>query len=78
MTNEMLIQDADAIELASELSDLTGDSLKMVVVTALRQEVERERARKARQERIMNITREIALSARYGHANEIAGHGLAA
>jgi hypothetical protein len=80
MTNEILIQDADAIKLASELSDLTGDSLKMVVVTALRQEVERERARKARQERIMNITREIALSARYGldHANEAAGHGLAA
>jgi len=81
MTNEILIEDADAIKLASELSDLTGDSLKMVVVTALRQEVERERARKARQERIMNITREIALSARYGldHANhEAAGHGLAA
>ena len=71
MPSEILIQDADAIRLAAELSDLTGDSLHTAVVNALREELERERARKARQERIMAITRDIALSARYGQAHAI-------
>ena len=60
---ELRIEDAEACNLAAELVELTGESLRLVVVTALREEIERERARKLRHERIMAITREIALSA---------------
>jgi len=40
--------------------ELTGDSLRMAVVTALREERDRALARRRRHERIMAITREIA------------------
>ena len=54
----------EACGLAAELVQLTGESLQVAVVTALREELERERARKQRHERIMAITREIARGSR--------------
>lgn len=60
---ELLIEDAEACRLAAELVELTGDSLRLAVVTALREERDRALARRRRHERIMAITREIALSA---------------
>jgi hypothetical protein len=50
--------------LAAELVELTGESLRSAVVTALREQVAREMVRKARQERIMAITRDIARGSR--------------
>ncbi len=60
---ELVIEDAEACQLAAELVELTGDSLRLAVVTALREERDRALARRRRYERIMAITREIALSA---------------
>jgi len=57
---ELVIEDVEACELAVELAELTGDSLRMAVVTALREERDRALARRRRHERIMAITREIA------------------
>ena len=57
---ELVIEDVEACELAAELVELTGDSLRMAVVTALREERDRALARRRRHERIMAITREIA------------------
>lgn len=65
MTAGLLIEDEDACKLASELTELTGESITLVVATALRERFERELARRAMHERIMAITREIALGARY-------------
>jgi hypothetical protein len=64
MHTELLIDDQDACALAAELVELTGESLRAAVVTALREQIARETARKLRQERIMAITRDIALSSR--------------
>ena len=60
---ELVIEDAEACQLAVELAELTGDSLRMAVVTALREERDRALVRRRRHERIMAITRDIALSA---------------
>jgi hypothetical protein len=60
---ELVIEDAEACQLAAELVELTGDSLRMAVITALRVERDRALIRRRRLERIMAITREIALSA---------------
>lgn len=60
---ELVIEDVEACQLAAELVELTGDSLRMAVITALREERDRALARRRRHERIMAITREIALSA---------------
>ena len=57
---ELVIEDVEACELAAELVELTGDSLRMAVVTALREERDRALARRRRHEQIMAITREIA------------------
>jgi hypothetical protein len=57
---ELVIEDVEACELAAELAELTGDSLRVAVVTALREERDRALARRRRHERIMAITREIA------------------
>ena len=57
---ELLIEDREACELAAELVELTGHSLKLAVVTALREERDRALARRQRYERIMAITRDIA------------------
>jgi hypothetical protein len=64
MHTELLIRDEDACTLAAELVELTGESLRSAVVTALREQILRETARKQRQERIMAITREIARGSR--------------
>jgi hypothetical protein len=64
MPTKLLIDDQDACALAAELVELTGESLRSAVVTALREQVAREMVRKARQERIMAITREIARGSR--------------
>jgi hypothetical protein len=64
MHTELRIEDEDACMLAAELVELTGESLQLAVVTALREQIARETARRARQERIMAITRDIALGSR--------------
>ena len=61
--DELVIEDAEACRLAAELAELTGESLRLAVVTALREERDRALARRQRYERIMAITREIALNA---------------
>ena len=57
---ELLIEDVEACQLAEELVELTGHSLRLAVVTALREERDRALARRQRYERIMAITRDIA------------------
>jgi len=61
---ELRIVDEEACKLAAELVELTGGSLQSAVVAALREEIERERIRRARYDRIMAITREIAQGSR--------------
>jgi hypothetical protein len=61
---ELVIAGEEACGLAAELVQLTGESLQVAVLTALREELERERARKQRHDRIMAITREIARGSR--------------
>ena len=56
----IVIRDEEACELAVALVELTGQSLQEAVVVALREELERAMARRARHERIMTITRDIA------------------
>ncbi|HXA20904.1 MAG TPA: type II toxin-antitoxin system VapB family antitoxin [Acetobacteraceae bacterium] len=60
----VVIEDEEACELAAELADLTGESLQVAMIMALRAELGRARARKERDERIMAITREIAMNMR--------------
>jgi hypothetical protein len=55
---ELVIEDVEACELAAELVELTGDSLRTAVVTALREERDRALARRRRHDRIMAITRD--------------------
>ena len=57
---ELVIEDVEACELAAELVELTGDSLRTAVVTALREARDRALARRRRHDRIMAITRDIA------------------
>ena len=64
MDDVVVIEDEEACELAAELADLTGESLGTAMIMALRAEIDRARARKARDERIMAITREIAMNMR--------------
>lgn len=73
MREEIRIEDEDACSLAAELVELTGESLEYIVRDALRERFERECARKAWQDQVMNITREIATSMR-----DPARHALAA
>ena len=61
---ELRIADEEACNLAAELAELTGESLRLAVVTALRGEVGRARARRDKHDRIMAITRDIAMSMR--------------
>ena len=61
---ELRIEVEEACKLAAELMELTGESLRLVVVAALRDEIGRARARRDRHDRIMAITREIAMSMR--------------
>jgi hypothetical protein len=61
---ELRIVDEEACMLAAELVELTGDSLQSAVIAALREGIERERARRQRHDRIMAITREIASGSR--------------
>jgi hypothetical protein len=70
MPVELLIEGEEACTLASELASLTGESLEWVVVTALRERIEREVARRDWQDRIMAITREIATTMRDPAAND--------
>jgi hypothetical protein len=70
MRAELRIEGEDACSLAAELVELTGESLHWAVVTALRERFERERARRDWQDRIMDITREIARGLPAGPAND--------
>lgn len=60
----VVIEDEEACELAAELADLTGESMEVAMVMALRAEIGRARERKERHDRIMVITREIATNMR--------------
>jgi hypothetical protein len=60
----VVIEDEEACELAAELADLTGESVGVAMVMALRAEIGRARERKERHDRIMAITREIATNMR--------------
>ena len=73
MREELRIEDENACSLAAELVELTGESLEYIVVSALRDRFEREQARKAWQDHIMVITREIATSAREPAGMAMAG-----
>jgi len=75
MSDALRIEDQDACNLAAELAALTGESLEWVVLTALRAQYERESARRDWQDRVMAITREIAMSTRCSVAND-RGQGL--
>jgi hypothetical protein len=61
---ELRIEDEEACRLAAELVELTGESLELAVLTALRKEIGRARAQRDRHDRIMAITREIASGSR--------------
>jgi len=61
---ELRIADEEACSLAAELAELTGESMRLAVVTALRGEVGRARARRDKHDRIMAITRDIAMRMR--------------
>ncbi len=57
---QLKIKNAEAYELAAELSALTGESLTAVVIAALREKLEREarlRNKQARLEKLMQQSR---------------------
>jgi len=70
MSDALRIEGEDACSLAAELVSMTGESLEWVVLTALQERFERERARRAWQDRVMAITREVATSLRDPAAND--------
>jgi hypothetical protein len=70
MADVLRIESDDACTLAAELMALTGESLHWAVTMALRERIQRERARHAWQDRIMVITREIAMGLREPAAND--------
>ena len=70
MREELRIEGEEACVLAAELVALTGESLEWAVTAALRERFEREQARKAWHDRIMVITREIAMGAGEVPAND--------
>ncbi|HUN43059.1 MAG TPA: type II toxin-antitoxin system VapB family antitoxin [Acetobacteraceae bacterium] len=75
MSDALRIEGEDACSLAAELVSMTGESLEWVVLTALQERFERERARRAWQDRVMAITREVATSLRDPAANDRGSYG---
>ena len=57
MGPQLNIKSDDAYRLASELSELTGESLTAAVTAALRERLERERAVRDREMRLETIRR---------------------
>ncbi len=55
MGTQLNIKSADAYRLASELSELTGESLTSAVTAALRERLERERRGRDRAERAQKL-----------------------
>jgi antitoxin VapB len=55
MTHQLNIKSEDAHRLASELAELTGESLTTAVTTALRERLEREQAVRDREARIARV-----------------------
>jgi antitoxin VapB len=55
MTHQLNIKSEDAYRLASELAQLTGESLTAAVTTALRERLEREQAARDREARIARV-----------------------
>jgi antitoxin VapB len=55
MTHQLNIKGEDAYRLASQLAELTGESLTTAVITALRERLEREQALRDREARIARI-----------------------
>ena len=70
MRDELRIKGEEACILAAELMALTGESLDCAVTAALRERFEREQARRAWHDRIMVITREIAMGGSSVAAND--------
>ena len=70
MRDELRIRGEEACILAAELSALTGESLEWAITAALRERFEREQARRDWQDRVMAITREIAMGLRDVPAND--------
>ena len=75
MANQLNIKSEDGYRLATELSDLTGESLTAAVTGALRERLDREqrsRDRAARLSRLADLAAEIRASLRLqpgaGHA----------
>ncbi len=67
MANQLNIKSEDGYRLATELSDLTGESLTAAVTEALRERLEREqrlRDRTARLARLTTLAAEIRASLR--------------
>jgi antitoxin VapB len=63
MGTQLNIKSDDAYRMASRLSELTGESLTMVVTKALQTELEREQRRRDKAElklRLMAIAKEIS------------------
>jgi len=68
MTHQLNIKGEDAYRLASQLAELTGESLTTAVTTALRERLVRERAvrdRAARIARVRALTAEIRRNLRH-------------
>jgi antitoxin VapB len=68
MGHQLNIKSEDAYRLASELAELTGESLTAAVTTALRERLEREQAarnREARMARVRAITADIRRNLRH-------------
>jgi|HubBroStandDraft_6_1064221.scaffolds.fasta_scaffold2946938_2 antitoxin VapB len=55
MGQQLNIKSEDAYRLASELAELTGESLTAAVTTALRERLERERTERNRETRIRRV-----------------------
>ncbi len=57
MGTQLNIKSEDAYRLASELSELTGESLTAAVTAALRERLERERVARGREARLAEVRR---------------------
>jgi hypothetical protein len=76
MSDALTIAGDDVRNLAAELVEMTGESLESVVETALRERFERVCARREWQDRIMVITREIAMGLCEPAANDRIGTAI--
>lgn len=84
MDTELTVRNQDASTLASELAQLTGESVDDAVTSAIRQRLEREREtheREARLQRVRALAAEIRMHMQHplpssDHSWLYDGHGL--